>query len=307
MIASIFRKSKPINFVVVFFITLLAFFIANIKQLQEPITGALFLEKMADLGLCCLSILTLNFIVVKNNLTKNNNYQILLFSLFFLTLPQILVYEKMLLANFFILLGLRKLIALRSQKSIMKKLFDAGFWITIASFFYFWSILFFVVIMASLLLYTDNKLKHWIIPFMGPTAVFIIGTGISVIMYDDFFKIFNIMPQVSYDFSNYNKIQYLVAITTFISFGLWSSIFYLKGLNNKKKAARPSFKIIFIALMVAFIISVSAPQKNGSEFLFMFAPLAIIITNYIETIEEKWFKELFLFVLTVVPFVLLVL
>ena len=55
------------------------------------------------------------------------------------------------------------------------------------------------------------------------------------------------------------------------------------------------------------MIAAFAPQKNGSELLFLFAPLAVIITNYIETIEEKWFKELFLGLLVVIPIVLLVL
>jgi hypothetical protein len=52
---------------------------------------------------------------------------------------------------------------------------------------------------------------------------------------------------------------------------------------------------------------VFAPKKDGSEFLFMFGPLSIIIANYIEIIEEKWFKEVFLAILILVPFILLLL
>jgi hypothetical protein len=60
-------------------------------------------------------------------------------------------------------------------------------------------------------------------------------------------------------------------------------------------------------MFVAFMVVIFAPEKDGSEFLFMFAPLAIIITNYIEVIQEKWFKELFLLLLILVPFAILVL
>jgi hypothetical protein len=99
----------------------------------------------------------------------------------------------------------------------------------------------------------------------------------------------------------------LVAITLLISFGIWSSIFYLKNIKNKKKALRTSFRLIIITAVIAFLIVVQAPIKNGSEFLFLFAPLAIIITNYIEIIKEKWFKEVFLSVLIITPFILLLL
>lgn len=90
-----------------------------------------------------------------------------------------------------------------------------------------------------------------------------------------------------------------------LSFGLWASLFYIKSLKGKKKAFRPSFKIVLFAVLIAFVIVVLAPNKTGSEFLFLFAPLAIIIANYIETIQEKWFKELFVLTLIGVPFILL--
>ena len=48
-------------------------------------------------------------------------------------------------------------------------------------------------------------------------------------------------------------------------------------------------------------------DQNILEFLFLFVPLAIIIGNYIESIKEKWFKELFVSLLLVIPFLLLML
>ena len=84
-------------------------------------------------------------------------------------------------------------------------------------------------------------------------------------------------------------------------------VFYLKVIKSKMKKFRPSFKTILVATLIAFTIVIISPQKSGSEFLFLFAPLAIIITNYIETIDEKWFKEIFLLVLIITPVVLLML
>ena len=82
---------------------------------------------------------------------------------------------------------------------------------------------------------------------------------------------------------------------------------YLKVIKKKMKKFKGSFKTILVAALIAFLIVVVSPEKKGSEFLFLFAPLAIIITNYIETIKERWFKEVFLFILFGTPIILLML
>ncbi|MBU3820670.1 hypothetical protein KO566_01245 [Flavobacteriaceae bacterium XHP0103] len=304
MITSIFNKSKPINFVIVFFITLLAFLTARLGMPIE-LTASYIFKQIGLFLFCYMSILVVNFIVSKHSLTKKSNYEILLFSLFLLAINQTTTNTNILFSNFFILLALRRIISLRSFISPDKKLFDAAFWIGIATLFFFWSSLFFVLIFIALLLYTDNKVKHWIIPFVGILTVFIIAISVSVLVNGDFFSVFKSLPDVSYDFNNYNTAQFLIATTMLFSFGLWASLFYVKSLKGKKKAFRPSFKIVLFAVLIAFIIAVLAPNKTGAEFLFLFAPLAIIITNYIETIQEKWFREIFVLTLIIVPFILL--
>jgi len=305
MITSIFKKSKPINFIIVFFITLLAFLTARLNVVNDSIEVSYYFKLVALFLFCYLSVLLVNFIVSKHNLTKKTNYEILLFSLFLLSITQTTGNSNILFSNFFILLSFRRIISLRSLINPEKKLFDAAFWIAIATLFYFWAILFFVLIFAALLLYSDNNIKHWLIPFVGIITAFIISISISIILNNNFFGVFSGLPEVSYNFNTYNTSQFLVAITMLLSFGIWSSLFYIRSIKNKKRAFRPAFKIVFFAVLISFILVILAPNKNGSEFLFMFAPLAIIITNYIETINEKWFRELFLLALIITPFVIL--
>ncbi|HMB99804.1 MAG TPA: DUF6427 family protein [Flavobacteriaceae bacterium] len=307
MITSIFSKSKPINFIVVFFISLSAYIIANLKLNDGGFNLNLAIEKTVIFGICYFSILTLNFIVGKNNLTQKNNYEILLYSLFLLLLPESLLSDRIIVSNFFILLALRRTLSLRSQVSLKKKLFDASFWVAIASLFYFWAILFFILIYAVLLLFTDNKIKNWIVPFTGLITVFLIVISYSIIFNGDFFGVINVLPDVSFDYSNFNSYKIIIATTILLSFGIWSSIFYLASIRKRMKKFRPIFKAIFISLAIAFVIMIIAPEKNGSEFLFLFPTLAIVVANYIETIQEKWFKEIFLLILIISPIVLLIL
>lgn len=307
MITSIFSKSKPINFILVFFITALAFIVCIVRFSKGTVTLESGLRQLTLFFLCYGSILLLNFIVSKNGLTKKNNYEILLYSLFLLSILETTSNANVLLANFFVLLGLRRILSIRTQIKLNKKLFDAAFWIGISALFYFWAILFFVLIIMALMLYTDNKLNHWIIPFIGVLTVFVFAVCCSIIYFDDFFGAFKSLPNVGFDYSSYNSPAFIVAITILFSFGIWSSLFYIKRIKQRKKALRPTFNLILVALLIAMAIVVLAPEKNGSEFLFLFSPLAIVITNYIETIEEKWFKEVFLLMLIALPFVVLML
>jgi hypothetical protein len=307
MITSFFNKSRSIYLIIVFFIALLAFVIARINGVNQDFNFDFLLKQAFLLIVVYASILLLNFIVNKNSLTNKNNYEILLFSLFLLFITQTTNNSNVIWSNLFVLLGLRRIISLRSPSNTKKKLFDAAIWISIAALFYFWSILFFVLILLSLVLYTDNNIRHWLIPFLGVLTVLIITASLSVILYNEFFEIYKFSPEISYDFSNYNSISYLIAITVLLSFGVWSSIFYSNNIKKKKKAFRVSFKTIIIAAIIGFFVVIFVPNKDGSEFLFLFAPLAIIIANYIDIIQEKWFKEIFLAVLIIVPFVLLML
>ncbi|MDW5289014.1 DUF6427 family protein [Formosa sp. PL04] len=307
MITSIFSKSKPINFLVVFTITLVTFYIAHTKYAVDSDLIKHYIKYFFVFCATFSSILVLDFLVSKNKLTQKSSYEILLYALFLMALPQTMLSDNIVYSNFFILLSLRRILSLRSQLDIKKKLFDAAFWIGIATLFYFWSILFIFLVYAALFFYSNNNLKDWIIPIVSLASVFILGVSYSVIMYDDFFTALNILPRVSLEFDTYNTLQYIVGVTLLISFGIWSSVFYIRTIKLKQKNFKPGYKVILVATLIASIIMVLSPKKEGGEFLFLFAPLAIIITNYLETIQDKWFKEIFLGLLIFVPFGLLML
>ena len=307
MITSIFSKSKPINFLVVFTMTIVTFYIAHTKYAVSSKLLDHYAENFFVFCASFSSVLVLDFLVSKNKLTQKSSYEILLYALFLMALPQTMLNNNIVFANFFILLSLRRILSLRSQLDVKKKLFDAAFWIAIAALFYFWSILFILLIYFALFFHSNSNLKEWMIPIVGVVAVFILGMSYSIIVYDDFFSALNILPQVSFEFDTYNTLQYVIGVTLLISFGIWSSVFYIKTIKSKQKNFKAAYKVVLVAALIAFGIMILSPKKEGGEFLFLFAPLAIIITNYIETIQDKWFKEVFVGLLIFVPFGLLML
>lgn len=307
MISSFFSQSKPINFVAVSIILLIVFIITKYMTLDVELDALLITKQILLFGVCLFTVFVFDFLVNRNNLTKQNSYKILLFVLFIAVLPETLLNYKTLLSNLFVLFALRRIISLRSKKEIKKKLFDASFWISIASLLYFWSALFFILIIAALVVYVITDAKNWLIPIMGILTVAIIGASYMIIMNLDIYVFFNNLVGVSFDFSPLNSSRIIIGATILFSFGIWSLFYYIKNLKSKAKSLRPSFSLIIMATIISLVIIIISPIKDGSEFIFLFAPLAIIMTNYLEVISEKWFKESLLWVLLLTPIITLML
>lgn len=307
MISNFFSQSKPIHHIVVSVLLLLIFILTRLDVFPENI-NTLFIGKQTGLFLVSLlSVFLFDFFVSRNSLTKKNSYNIVLFVLFFAILPQTIMNSRVVFANFFVLLALRRLISLRTQKDVKKKLFDAAFWIALATVFYFWSSVFLVLVFAALLIYGITDLKNYVIPLIGISTVAIIIVSYLILMEIDILQFATNSFDFSFDFSNLNSKQIIIGATLLLSFGLWSLFYYIKNLKSQMKSYRPSFTLIILTAILGLLIVIMAPSKNGSEFIFMFAPLSIIITNYIEVITEKWFKETLFWVLVLTPIVLLLL
>jgi hypothetical protein len=273
----------------------------------EGIDGVTFTKQTGLFLVCLFSVFVFDFFVTRNSLTKKNSYDIVLFVLFFAILPQALVSSKIVISNLFILLALRRLISVRTQKDIKKKLFDASFWIAIATLFYFWSFVFFILIFVALISYAITDLKNYIIPLIGVASVGVIVMSYIILTNQEVSNFTTDLFDYSLDYSALNSKQIIVGLTLLLSLGLWSLFYYIKNIKSQMKTYRPSFKLIIITAILALVIVVFAPSKNGSEFIFLFAPLAIIVTNYIEVISENWFKETLFWVLILTPIALLLL
>lgn len=308
MIATYFSKSKPIHFVIITSMLFLAFVVTKLFYSTETYDFWFILKQMVLFGICFFSVFILDFLVSKNKLTKKNSYQILLFALFFLLMPQAFLNSNLLLANLLILFALRRLVSLRSKKHQKKKILDATIWISLATLLYFWSVLFFILIFAALFLYKISDIKNWFIPIIGILLIGITTYAILILLnisLTDYASRFS--TNINFDFSSLNQRSVIVGATIFFAYFLWSLFYYLNNLKNKSKSYRPSYLLILLAAFIAFAIVIITPNKTGSEFIFLMAPLAIIITNYMELIKEKWFKEVLIWILIMAPIVNLVL
>lgn len=302
MITSIFSKSKPVNYIIVAVFVALIFVIYNLNSLFNNT-----LKTTSKLIIALFLVFLLDFIISKNNLTKNNSYAIMTFGLLFGMFPEALRHSDILFANLFVLFALRRIISLHTNLHIKKKLFDAGFWLMLATLFYFWSILFFALVIVALIYHSQNDIKNAIIPFIGVATVVVLLLTYNIIIHDSYIRPTNVQRFASLDYTAYNSKESVLKLTVLFTSFIWILIYFFKTLPDKNKKLRPSYFLIAWASIIAILVAIIAPVKNGSEFIFLFAPFSIIMANYIEVISERWFKEVFVVLLIITPILSLLL
>jgi hypothetical protein len=281
------------------------FIISNFAMLFTDVNSTL--KALGRLIIAVFFIFLLDFIISKNNLTKKNSYAIMTFGLLFAMFPETLKFSDLLFSNLFVLFALRRLISLQTNLHIKKKFFDAGFWIMMATLFYFWSILFFAVVIVALIYHSKNNLKNVIIPFVGVATVILLLVAYNIIVNDVYIKPTNFSRFASIDYSVYNSGEFILKFTVLFTSFVWVLIYFFRTIQDKNKKLKPSLFLIAWSSIIAILIAVIAPVKNGSEFIFLFAPFSIIMANYIEVVSEKWFKEVFISLLIIAPIVSLLL
>ncbi len=300
MLTSFFSKSKPVNGVAITIFLIIFFIIANFKEWFLEFEFLNFLEKLVVLLCLILSVFILNFIAKKNQLTQRSAYKILFFVIFSASFFSLLRNHQAIFANLCVLFALRRVISLQTKKVTQKKIFDATFWICIASLFYFWSILFLVVVYAGILYYLP-KPKNWLIPPIAALAVAVLTQSFHIIAYDQFYTFSQWVQWSNLDFSNYQDLKILLPLSIILALMLWSLVHFLAVVNKASLSRKPSLNLILLSLLTSIAVAVFAPTKNGSELIFFFVPLSIVASLYFDQKRDKVFREVLLVLLILMP------
>lgn len=294
MLTSFFHKSKPINFLAVGLFMSVYYVLENfILQNNDGSLGGVF-TKIGFLGLYLFLMVLINFIVKRNEVTKRNTFTIVLFALFTISFPEILESGKILLSGLFVLLAFRRIISLKSKLSIKSKIFDASFWICLASLFFAWNILFLVIIYLAILFHAADDYRNWLIPLLSFFCVFVLHTCFSLIVYDHFFDVFHFLPAPNFDFSNYGQLDILLPLTLILAFAIWIFIDYLLVIQKASSSIKSSLVLVLAIWLCAITIVAFSPTRNGSEFLFFIMPTSIVGASYFQRGKDKIFNEILL-------------
>jgi hypothetical protein len=291
MLASIFSKSRPINYVLVGVSLVVFYFLYLLKDMQWVQHYYMIAQKVGLLLLLGGSLLVTGFITLRNTLTKANSYDIVLFLLFLILFPTTLINQNIIVANFFLLLALRRLISLQSLISPKEKIFDASFWIFAASLFHFWCIIYIVLVFISIVFHVSRDYRNWIIPFIAFFAVGVIYSMLGLMLGHTFFSHIKNEIIPSFDFTYFENIYQNIALAIFASIAALFAGPYIVSIRSKPLNLQASHKKVLFSFLIGIAIYALSAGKNNSFLTFTFAPLAIMGGNYLEGQDNKWVRE----------------
>jgi len=295
MITSIFNKSKPINFIIVITLVIIGFLLHSIIGFETH--SEFKIHNTFNLFIAIFSIFLVDFIISKNDLTKRNSYGILIFGITLLIFPEVYSDFNILFTNLLVLFATRRLLSLHTGKFLKKKFFDAAFWISLACLFNSWMLLFIVVLITAFLYYWQNEIRYLFVIFTGILTVFILLVVYNILFEDQYLPSSNFNFNYSFDYTAYNDLGKIISLTLFFAIFLWCNFFYLKKDIDNKKRLRPIRNIVFVISIVSVIIVFMFPKKSGGEFIFFSFPFAVMVANYIQNIDENWFRDLLVILL----------
>ena len=262
-----------------------------------------------SLGFAALffSILLLDFIVRKNNLSKQNTYIVLVYGCLLALLPIVDLFFVLIAAQILLFLGIRRAISLRSQKRTIKKIFDAAFWIAIASLFYFWSWVYIVALYVAILYFSQQNYRYWLLPIFGLVTVAVLYVTGYFVFFDSFPLWSSVFVSPDFDFGSWFKGDQVLIPAIYLSIGLVSGLLFYFRLNKTLfKLKRVQLYCILMLLIVA-VAAIFGPKTQPETWILITFPLSVVAGNVIQDNTQRIITEVLLWGLVVSPILLAVL
>ncbi len=295
MLANFLNKSKPINFISLSVFFGICFLTLNfIDFFNNQLHTNDLLERLVVLLIFISVFFIYNFITSKNNLTYDNSFGFYFFTLLIGCFSTIADYKSLFFVIIY-LLFLRKIYSLQSSKRVLKKLFDAGFWVGILCLFEPKFMLFFLLIYLSAYWHqkiTIHTFSTPIIGFLTPLFCYfsyLFWQGNQEVFTSVFFKGFSFKMTFLTDEKEQFFMLSLLLITFFAAF-LKSRKALL--INNTFKK---SWSLLLINFLVVLGLLFFENEAKNREILFLLFPISLILANGIELIKKRIVVNIFLY------------
>ncbi|MDP3359461.1 MAG: DUF6427 family protein [Lutibacter sp.] len=295
MIANFFSKTKPATIFSIVSLLFVYYFTVTFLFNSTELSIQFLIKRISFFIFIALLLLIVNFIVKKNKLTKDNSYALLLMVFLLGTFPEAMFSYIIILANFALMLGFRKIYSLRSGVDTKLKLFDACFWIGIATLLFSWSIFFILLVYLGMIIHQKLTVKNLFIPIVGfLTPMFIYFTYCLYFESATFFyNKFNY--GINLDFSSYTLLKLLIPVIFLSTVLLWSLVKITPKVVSVRNNFKFSWDVLINHLLISITIVVLAPTKNGSELIFVIFPSAVMVANLMHHIKSKIIRNMILY------------
>ncbi len=301
-LTSFFRKSKPINFLLIFLFALIFYVFFNFTALSSPLPLKEILGKGAGVLVLIILLFFSNFIISFDKSRGRHTFVLLILLSFLIATPYLLQDITPLIAGLFVVLGLRRILSLQTYTQVKQKLFDGAFCFGIASLFYQPALFFMAVVFAAIFYFANEDYRNWGIPIVAIITILVLRTCYSLLTIDQFF---NPLAHYHFDLNTFTEFHHPRFLWPFILVSavmIWSVVQGLSDTVKQSQKTRRTKYLLVISLLasIAGILFYEHPEAlPGSSLLFYDIPAALIVAKYIETDQQPRLKNILLICLIV--------
>jgi hypothetical protein len=316
MFIRFFRNTNPFAFIHLPLITLILWspsFVSqpaiNNKHLSLlfdlctfHLEGIRFVQLIISIILILTGAFLITYIINENEIIEKKSFlPALIYIVLMSNVDNMLTLNPILFANIFLLISISKVIQTYRKESAQSEIFDAAFYLSIASFFYFPCVILFPILVTGLIIYRSLNRRELIITLVG-----IILPYCFLLTY--YFWIDGLADAI-------NRLKVYFTFKEFPTFDLSQAGYFMliiegliilfslnKLIGNFINAAQRTKKNLLLFIWILIFVLGScfiSPELNLSYFSMLAIPLSVFIANYFLHMKKIWWGEIMFIVLIV--------
>lgn len=215
--------------------------------------------------------------------------------------PSLQVFNPVIPSVILLLFALERVIGSYRRQGIAYNFFDASLLIGVASFIWFSSIWFFIVVVAGIALLRTGGLREFLLALSGLVTPYIIAAAIYYLSEGSVVSLMDVITHnikaVAAPFALTPEVIVAISVNGLIL--VVSLIYLVTVFNTKKVKSRKIFSLLIWVLVIAIVIFITLPSVSTEIYYIVLFPTVYLITHFMVFRKNKkmaniWFAALFL-------------
>ena len=237
----------------------------------------------------------LNYIFDKNNFLQNKSFlPAAIFVMLVSSFKDAQQLNPILCALLFVIFAFSKIIKTYRQNSASSQVFDSSLLLSIATLFYFPTIILYPIVWVSLIVIRPFFWREWVISFIGFILPYIFTFSIYF-WFDkvNFFFFDKILFPANFNLADFftNKYFFKVTIIVFCVLSFWGIVKSISKVPLSTIFARNMAVILIWCLLLSLFSFFLSPQANIVYLLCCFFPLTYYLSSLFITTKNKILSE----------------
>lgn len=302
MLSRFFSKSQPIVFLALSFYMLLGFIGAIVFYNYNEFNLLFILKQTGVFLLLVFLLLLINFICKRNEIDQQNAYAILFFSALSLNFPESIINYKAVMSLILVLLAMRRLLNLKNNTRHKKKIFEASFFLFLASLFYPWLIGLVLIIYLAIAFYSYHDTRNFIVPIMSFFSAYMISLVVHKIFSGHWLNIIDNFKSIDVSFQIFYNNELIFGLSGCILFTVLIIPATIKQINQDNVQKKLMLRLLSATSIVFLLLILFFVDLTGDE-LFIYSGIVVLPSGNFLSFKKNWINEIIIIIFLISPLI----